>query len=108
VSLLIQEPPLIVLPSLAREVGLPPAILLQQLYFAGQKAADGWVTRSTGDWSRALRGVIAPRTIERAFSKLLEADWVEASSSPGLPTAYRVTPARLAGVASASEAGVPI
>jgi hypothetical protein len=95
-SLLIPEPPLVVLPSLAKEIGLTDAILAQQLYFAGQREPDGWVTRSAADWSRALRGVIAPRSIERIFPKLVEAGWAEAQPEAGKPTSYRVPPAKMA------------
>lgn len=108
VSKLISEPPLLVLPSLAREVGLTDAIVLQQLHYAGQRTADGWVERSAADWSRAIRGVLAPRSLERIFPKLVQTGWVEALPTAGKPTAYRVAPRRLAEEAARGLAeGVP-
>lgn len=106
-SKLISEPPLLVLPSLAREVGLTDAIVLQQLHYAGQRTVDGWIERSAADWSRALRGVIAARSLERIFPKLLELEWVEARPTPGKPTAYRVAPRKLAEVVPADSVGSP-
>jgi hypothetical protein len=45
-DLLIKEPPLQVLPSLAVAIGLKPALVLQQLYWLSQRAPDGWVVRN--------------------------------------------------------------
>jgi len=106
VSLLIPEPPLIVLPSLARELGLVDAIVLQQLYYAGARTPDGWVRRSNADWSRAMRGAVAARTLERLWGRLLKAEWIEEARVAGEPTAYRVTPRRLR-EGSAIERGDP-
>lgn len=103
-ALLIDEPPLLVLPSLVHEVGLPAGILLQQIHFAGRRQVDGWVERTVGDWHRALRRCISARTIERALAALREAGWVEYEPNPGAATRYRVAPAKLAYV-SADLAG---
>lgn len=94
---LIQEPPLLVLPSLAKELGVTDAIIAQQLYYAGQRQADGWVERSFPDWQRALRGVFSARTIERAFSKLLEKGWIEQDARPGMVGRWRITPDKMTG-----------
>lgn len=103
---LIEEPPLIVLPSLARELGLVDAIVCQQLYYAGTRWPDGWVRRSYADWSRALRGVVAARSLERTFANLVKAGWAEQDVEPGKPTAFRITPRKLR-EGSAIERGEP-
>jgi hypothetical protein len=106
-KLLIEEPPLVVLPSLVNEVGLPAAILLQQVHFAGRREPDGWVERTVGDWHRALRGCLSKRTIERALSSLRDLGWVDSEAQPGGATRYRVGPAKLAGVSAISAGGGP-
>jgi hypothetical protein len=104
---LIEEPPLLVLPSLARELGLERAIVLQQLHYAGRRAEDGWIERSAADWARALGGTIAARSFERIWPALVDAGWVEARPSAGRPTAYRVTPRTERGVVPAASVGSP-
>jgi hypothetical protein len=104
---LISEPPLLVLPSLAREVGLTDAIVLQQLHYASLRAPDGWVVRSAADWSRSLRGVVSTRTVERIFPKLIEAGWVEVKTQVGQPNGYRVTSDKLAEVVPPTSVGSP-
>lgn len=105
-SLLIPEPPLIVLPSLAREVGLNEAIMLQQLYWLGQRSEGRWVQRSASEWGHALRGCFSARTCERILASLRKQAAVEWEEQPGKPTRYRVTSARLA-EGSASLRGGP-
>jgi hypothetical protein len=95
---LIDEPPLLVLPSLAREVGLTDAILIQQIHFAGQRT-DGWVERSAADWHRALRKVISARTIERIIEKH-RGTWLEVEGDPGRPLRVRVRSDKLSEVGS--------
>jgi hypothetical protein len=107
VSLLVQEPPLIVLPSLAREVGLVDAIVLQQLYYAGQRSEDGWVRRSGKEWERALRGAVKARSFERIWPRLEAAGWVVSEPEEGRPTAYRVDPTRLRDVPAESGGSPP-
>lgn len=105
---LIEEPPLLVLPSLARELGLERAIVLQQLHYAGRRSSDdGWIERSAADWSRALGGVVQPRSFERIWPALVDAGWVEARPSAGRPTAYRVTPRTEREVVPAPSVGSP-
>lgn len=50
VSLLVREPPLVVLPSLAKAIGLNPALLLQQIHFRSIETPDGWVQRTRRAW----------------------------------------------------------
>jgi hypothetical protein len=95
---LIDEPPLLVLPSLAREIGLTDAILIQQIHFAGQRT-DGWVERSAADWHRALRKVISARTIERIIEKH-RGTWLEVEGDPGRPLRVRVRSDKLSEVGS--------
>jgi hypothetical protein len=104
---LIDEPPLLVLPSLVREVGMSEAILLQQLHYAGQRSVDRWVQRSAADWHRALRGCLSVRTIERVWSALRDVGWIESKPDPGKPSKVRVASAKLAEVWSATPAEVP-
>ena len=106
-SLLIQEPPLVVLPSLAREVGLIDAIVLQQLHYAGQRTEDGWIVRSAKEWERALRGAVKARSFERLWPRLIEAGWVESRAEEGRPTAYRVNPTRSRDVPAGSGGSPP-
>jgi hypothetical protein len=94
---LISEPPLLVLPSLAKELGVTDAIILQQLHYAAQRTPEGWVERSYPDWHRAIRGVFSARTIERAFAKLLEKGWVERAGEEGMVSRWRVAPDKLTG-----------
>jgi hypothetical protein len=57
-KLLIQEPPLLVLPTLARHFGVNEALVLQQVHFlaqrakAYQRAGYGWVFNGYRDWQR--------------------------------------------------------
>jgi hypothetical protein len=106
-GLLVPEPPLIVLPSLARELGLVDAIVLQQLYYAGQRAEGGWVCRSAKDWERALRGAVKSRSFERIWPRLDAAGWIESEALEGRPTSYRVNPTRLREVPAGSVGSPP-
>jgi hypothetical protein len=49
-SLLIAEPPLQVLRTLAVRVGLGEAIVLQQLHYYGRRREGGWVRRGYSEW----------------------------------------------------------
>lgn len=106
-ALLIEEPPLLVLPSLVREVGLPSAIVLQQMHFLGGRTVDGWIVRSIAEWMIALKGCLSRRTIERALETLRDGGWVEAEQRPGEPTRYRVDPRRFGVTTHADLAGGP-
>lgn len=73
-SLLIDEYPLLVLPSLAEEIGLNEAIVLQQIHFWLSKKKnfiDGryWVFNSYEDWSKQFP-FWSVSTIRRIFGKL--------------------------------------
>ena len=75
-KLLINEPPLQVLPSLAVAIGLNEAMLLQQLHYWMQRSNiehDGrqWVYNTMEDWQKQLP-FWSVATIKRAFNVLRE------------------------------------
>lgn len=79
-NLLINEPPLQVLPSLAKKVGLNEAIFLQQLHFRLQisnNIQDGhrWVYNSYPDWHREFP-FWSEKTIKRVIRKLEDDGYV--------------------------------
>ena len=74
-SLLISEPPLIVLPSLARLVGLNEAIILQQVHYWLQRSSnikDGhrWVYNSYPNWYKQMPVWKSETTMRTAFKRL--------------------------------------
>lgn len=103
---LIDEPPLLVLPSLAREIGLNEAMIVQQLHWLGRRRPDRWVERSMREWHRTFP-FWSQRTIERVFAGLRELGWVEVLERPGEPSLHRVTPDKVAGVGADTMSGVP-
>lgn len=76
-NLLINEYPLLVLPNLAREIGLNEAIFIQQLHYwlngKSAKVKDGkkWVYNTYEDWQEQFPFWSVP-TIKRIVSKLRE------------------------------------
>lgn len=73
-NLLINERPLIVLPSLAREIGLNEAIVLQQIHFWLNKKVnyeDGeyWVYNTYEDWANQFP-FWSQSTVRRILNKL--------------------------------------
>ena len=75
--LLIHESPLLVLPSLAKAIGLNEAIFLQQLHYWLQKSGkprDGriWIYNTYEDWERQLP-FWSKRTVQRIALHLEEA-----------------------------------
>lgn len=74
-NLLINEQPLIVLPSLAAEIGLPESIILQQIHFLlgfSRNEHDGaqWVYNTQEDWLRVFLWIKDPKTIRRHMDRL--------------------------------------
>ncbi len=77
-SLLLEEPPLQVLPSLAVAIGLHEAIVLQQLYFLlrnprnGRLCSDGerYIFNTYEQWHKDHFRFITLRTVERTFVAL--------------------------------------
>ena len=77
-KLLLDEPPLCILPSLAKAVGLNEAIILQQVHYwlgenklRGNNFVDGyyWTYNSLSAWHKQFP-FFSEGTIKRAFSKL--------------------------------------
>lgn len=84
-SLLIQEPPLQVLPSLAVKVGLNGAILLQQLHYRSlisTNIKDGhkWVYKTYKEWQEEFP-FWSTDTIERTVRKLEKDGYVISTSA---------------------------
>jgi hypothetical protein len=104
--LLISEPPLQVLRSLAKHVGLNEAIVLQQLHFLQRGDVDAWVEKSVSEWV-AVFPFWSGRTVERVFSSLREQGMAEAETVAGKPTRWRVTYDKLAEVGSVTLAEGP-
>jgi hypothetical protein len=76
-NLLIDEYPLLVLPSLAKSIGLNEAIALQQLHYwlenpKGGVEIDGhrWVYNTYEDWKKDNFPFWSERTIQRVFTRL--------------------------------------
>ncbi|GEM_PF-2395687 len=74
-TLLMQEPPLQVLPSLAKAIGLTEAIVLQQLHYLLRQSKttyDGqpWVSLSYNDWETKSFPFWSEKTIRRAIGML--------------------------------------
>ncbi len=75
-NLLINEPPLMVLPSLAQRFGLNEAIVIQQLHYWINKSSsniDGhwWVYNSVADWHKQFP-FWSESTIKRILAKLCD------------------------------------
>lgn len=78
-KLLIQEPPLQVLPSLAIAIGLNEAIVLQQLYylllnpsFGKRIAEEKWIFNTYEEWQANFFPFWSVDTIKRTFTKLAQ------------------------------------
>lgn len=77
-SKLIEEPPLIVLPTLAKAVGLKKAILLQQIHYLGvtygspDMSGRIWVEASIPEWVEALP--LGDERTMRSYFRELESD----------------------------------
>lgn len=85
-NLLINEPPLQVLPSLAKKVGLNEAILLQQLHFRSlisTNIRDGhrWVYKTYEEWKEDEFPFWSVDTIKRSIRKLEKEGYVISTSA---------------------------
>lgn len=70
-KLLIAEPPLQVLPTLAKAIGLNEAIVLQQVYYRALRSKDdGWVQRSLAEWLVEDFPFWSEKTVKRAMTEL--------------------------------------
>ena len=82
--LLINENPLLILPSLAKEIGLNEAIVLQQLHFWLSKekhSIDGsyWVYNTYKEWKKQFP-FWSKSTIIRTFNKLEKANLIKTAN----------------------------
>lgn len=84
-QLLINEPPLQVLPSLAKAIGLNEAIVLQQIHYwlqlnrnkpSHRHQGKTWCYNSIADWKRDNFPFWSIRTIKRIFSNLRKAELI--------------------------------
>jgi hypothetical protein len=82
-DLLIKEYPLMVLPSLAKAIGLNEAIVLQQLHYWLKNPKSGvvrngfkWAYNTYGEWQEDNFPFWSVRTIQRAFLSLEERGFV--------------------------------
>lgn len=85
-NLLINEPPLQVLPSLAKQVGLNAAIVLQQLHFRSlisNNIRDGhkWVYKTYEEWRDEEFPFWSADTVKRAMQKLENEGYVISTSA---------------------------
>ena len=85
-NLLIKESPLQVLPSLAMQVGLNEAILLQQLHFRSlisTNVRDGhkWVYKTYEEWKNEEFPFWSVDTIKRAIRRLEDSGYIISTSS---------------------------
>lgn len=84
-SYLVEEPPLLVLPTLAHAIGLNEAILLQQIQYwltKSGKLRDGrrWVWNSAGEWQRQFP-FWSTNTVRRTINSLRDQGLIDTSSS---------------------------
>ncbi|GEN83597.1 hypothetical protein SLU01_19090 [Sporosarcina luteola] len=84
-NLLINEPPLQVLPSLAKRIGLNEAIILQQLHFRSlisnnMKDGHKWIYKTYDEWQEEFPFWSAD-TIKRAIRKLEKEGYVISTSA---------------------------
>ena len=85
-NLLIKESPLQVLPSLAMQVGLNEAILLQQLHFRSlisTNVRDGhkWVYKTYEEWKNEEFPFWSVDTIKRAIRRLEDSGYIISTAS---------------------------
>lgn len=82
-NLLINEPPLQVLPTLAKEIGLNEAIVVQQVHYwirISKNERDGfiWVYKTFEEWNKEFP-FWSVRTIQRIFKELEEKELLYSS-----------------------------
>jgi hypothetical protein len=82
-NLLISEPPLQVLPSLAKAIGLNEAIVVQQLHYwlinpkAGvERNGIKWIYNTYEEWQEQNFPFWSTKTIQRVFTSLENAGYV--------------------------------
>ncbi|WP_338472623.1 hypothetical protein R4Z10_07750 [Niallia sp. XMNu-256] len=83
-KLLIQENPMMILPSLAQKIGLNQAIVLQQFHYwlkSSKHTIDGrkWIYNSYKEWERQFTFWSA-KTIERTIRSLEEQGYLQSAN----------------------------
>ena len=73
-KLLVKEPPLIILPKLAVQIGLNEAIILQQIHYWNQRSKNvveghRWVYKTLEEWQQEFP-FWSKSTVERTLKKL--------------------------------------
>ena len=86
-KLLIDESPLLVLPSLAVAIGLNEAMVLQQLHWLSQQSknmrvSDGWVQQALAEWARDKFKFWSYDTFKRTVKKLKDDGLIEVETVP--------------------------
>jgi DNA-binding transcriptional ArsR family regulator len=110
VKLLIEEPPLQVLPTLAQKIGLNEAIVLQQLHYLGRRSDDErWVAMSVPEWERVFK-FWGEATIKRTFAALRAAGLVDRRQPGGTDRRvhYRLNEQTVERLCNASDQCDPI
>lgn len=89
-SLLYNEPPLQIIPSLAIAIGLNEAVALQQLHFLAiqkgfGKTIDGkkWIFNTYSEWRETYFKFWSERTVERIFESLHKKKMIESCQPEG-------------------------
>lgn len=94
-KLLISEPPLVILPSLAKAIGLNEAIFLQQLHYwllSSEHAHDGskWVYNTLEDWQKQFP-FWSVMTIRRTITSLKSLDLISTTDEYNKSASDRTT-----------------
>jgi DNA-binding PadR family transcriptional regulator len=89
-KLVIEEPPIMVLPNLAAKIGLNEAIVLQQLYWLLRNPQNGkrianhqWIFNTVEQWVVSYFPFWSPKTVIRTFQRLEELQLVECCQPEG-------------------------
>ena len=82
-NLLIPEYPLIVLPTLAKTIGLNEAIFLQQIHYISTKSKNGMVYLTAGQLAEKVFPFWSSRTIERIVASLKEKELLYVTKPEG-------------------------
>ncbi|MCZ4492709.1 MAG: replication protein domain protein [Conexibacter sp.] len=82
-KLLIPEPPLQLLPSLAAAIGLNEALVLQQVHYWSRRSKDdGWVQRPLDKWREEDFKFWGLSTVKRTLATLRDLDVIEVEIVP--------------------------
>jgi hypothetical protein len=109
-KLLIEEPPLLVLPSLAKAVGINEALVLQQLHYLLGDPANGkllggqrWVFNSLGQWIEGYFPFWCERTLWTIFRNLEAQGYISSCQPEGRRSRRKYYTLRQEGLARIME-----